>query len=52
VNPVFFFLEVLLVLAWRNAGYVGLDRWVLRRIGTPWERAVTIRQPGTTTDRS
>jgi thiosulfate dehydrogenase (quinone) large subunit len=45
VNPVFFFLEVLLVLAWRNAGYIGLDHWVLRRIGTPWERAVTIRQP-------
>ncbi|HEY3208389.1 MAG TPA: DoxX family protein [Actinomycetota bacterium] len=36
VNPVFFLGEVLLVLAWRNAGYVGLDRWVLPALGTPW----------------
>jgi thiosulfate dehydrogenase [quinone] large subunit len=27
---------LLLVLAWRNAGWYGLDRWVLPRIGTPW----------------
>ncbi len=40
VNPVFFLLEVLLILAWRNAGWVGLDRVVLPALGTPW-------QPGT-----
>ncbi len=38
VNPVFFVLEVLLVLAWRNAGYYGLDRYVLPALGTPWHR--------------
>jgi thiosulfate dehydrogenase [quinone] large subunit len=37
VNPVFFLFEVLLILAWRNAGYLGLDRWVLPAVGTPWE---------------
>ncbi|MFB3738843.1 MAG: DoxX family protein [Candidatus Velamenicoccus archaeovorus] len=37
VNPVFFLAEVLLVLAWRNAGYIGLDRVVLPALGTPWE---------------
>lgn len=37
VNPLFFLLEVLLILAWRNAGYIGLDRWVLPALGTPWE---------------
>jgi thiosulfate dehydrogenase [quinone] large subunit len=37
VNPAFFVMEVLLILAWRNAGYVGLDRWVLPALGTPWE---------------
>lgn len=37
VNPMFFLFEVLLILAWRNAGYVGLDRWVLPALGTPWE---------------
>lgn len=38
VNPVFFVIEVLLILAWRNAGYFGLDRYVLPSIGTPWHK--------------
>jgi thiosulfate dehydrogenase [quinone] large subunit len=37
VNPMFFLIEVLLILAWRNAGYIGLDRYVLPALGTPWE---------------
>ncbi len=36
VNPVFFVIEVMLVLAWRNAGYYGADRYILPAIGTPW----------------
>ena len=36
VNPLFFLVEVLLILAWRNAGYYGLDRYVLSALGTPW----------------
>jgi len=36
VNPVFFVIEALLILAWRNAGYYGLDRYVLPALGTPW----------------
>jgi hypothetical protein len=28
----------LLILAWRNAGWWGLDRWVLPALGTPWHR--------------
>ncbi len=38
VNPVFFVLEVLFILAWRNAGYYGLDRYVLPALGTPGHR--------------
>ena len=38
VNPVFFAAAMLLVLAWRNAGYYGLDRIVLPWLGTPWHR--------------
>jgi thiosulfate dehydrogenase (quinone) large subunit len=34
-NPVLFVLATLLVLAWRTAGYWGLDRLVLPRIGVP-----------------
>lgn len=45
VNPVFFFLEVLLILAWRNAGWIGLDRWVLPKVGTPWQRDIAVTSP-------
>lgn len=38
VNPVFFLLEVLLIMAWKVAGWYGLDRWLLPRLGTPWSR--------------
>jgi thiosulfate dehydrogenase [quinone] large subunit len=33
-NPVFIILGILLVLAWRNAGWLGLDRYLLGRLGT------------------
>lgn len=36
VNPILMLLSVLLVLAWKNAGYVGADRWLLPRLGVPW----------------
>lgn len=36
-NPVLFLLAVLLVLAWKTAGYWGLDRWLLPTIRTPWQ---------------
>jgi thiosulfate dehydrogenase [quinone] large subunit len=35
VNPLFFILATWLVLAWRIAGYYGLDRWVLPAFGVP-----------------
>lgn len=34
-NPLLFVLATWLVLAWRVAGYYGLDRWVLPMIGAP-----------------
>jgi thiosulfate dehydrogenase [quinone] large subunit len=27
-----------LILAWKVAGYYGLDRWLLPMLGTPWQR--------------
>ena len=44
VNPVFLVLEMLLVLAWRNAGYIGLDRFLLPALGTPWEPGPMLRR--------
>lgn len=35
-NAVLFTLAILLVLAWKVAGWYGLDRFLLVRIGTPW----------------
>lgn len=34
-NPIMFFLATWLVLAWRIAGYYGLDYWVLPYLGAP-----------------
>ena len=36
-NPVLAILGILLILAWKNAGYVGLDRFLLPMLGTPWQ---------------
>ncbi len=35
-NPVLFLLAVVLMLAWKVAGYYGLDYILLPLIGTPW----------------
>lgn len=36
INPALFLLELFLVLAWRVAGFIGLDKYVLPLLGTPW----------------
>jgi thiosulfate dehydrogenase (quinone) large subunit len=35
-NPILLILSVFLVLAWKIAGWWGLDRWALVGLGTPW----------------
>jgi thiosulfate dehydrogenase (quinone) large subunit len=35
-NPIMFTLAIGLMLAWKVAGYYGLDRFLLPRLGTPW----------------
>lgn len=35
-NPILFILATWLVLAWKVAGWYGLDRWALPLLGTPW----------------
>lgn len=44
VNGVFLVLSILLVLAWKIAGLVGLDRWILLLIGTPWQKGRLIQK--------
>ena len=36
-NPLMFLLAMLLIMAWKTAGYYGLDRFLLPLIGTPWQ---------------
>jgi thiosulfate dehydrogenase [quinone] large subunit len=36
-NPMLFALSVLLILAWKTAGWWGGDRWLLPLLGTPWK---------------
>ena len=35
-NALLFAIATGLVLAWKTAGWIGLDRWLLRALGTPW----------------
>ena len=35
-NPVLIVLSILLILAWKTAGWWGADRWLLTKLGTPW----------------
>ena len=45
-NPVLAILAVLLILAWKNAGYIGLDRYLLPLLRMPWKQApVPVRAP-------
>jgi thiosulfate dehydrogenase [quinone] large subunit len=40
VNPVLFTFAIGLILAWKVAGYYGVDRYLLPMLGTPWHAKV------------
>jgi thiosulfate dehydrogenase [quinone] large subunit len=57
-NPWMFGVTVFIILGWKVAGHLGLDRWLLPALGTPWNRrrsdstvppARETYTPGTTT---
>lgn len=37
-NPLLAIPSIFLILAWRNAGWLGADRLLLPALGTPWQR--------------
>jgi thiosulfate dehydrogenase [quinone] large subunit len=45
-NPILLAIVTLLVLAWKTAGWWGLDRWVLPALGTPWSPGPIFRKEG------
>ena len=40
-NPLLFVIAVGLILAWKAAGYIGADYFLLRWLGTPWREEKT-----------
>ena len=52
-NPVMFTLAIGLILAWKVAGYYGVDRYLLPLLGTPWRPGSVVgRRPGASSVRS
>ena len=43
-NPILGLLGILLVLAWRIAGFLGVDHWLLSALGTPWTGSLRHRR--------
>ena len=47
-NGLMLTLAILLILAWKVAGWYGLDRWLLTLLGTPWSRTNKTEPAGLT----
>ncbi|MDX1437027.1 MAG: DoxX family membrane protein [Anaerolineales bacterium] len=44
-NPGLFLAALGLILAWKVSGYIGLDYYLLKRLGTPWDRPESKPEP-------
>lgn len=44
-NPVLFLAALVLIAAWKTAGYIGLDYFLLPLVGTPWGRGEYVAPP-------
>jgi thiosulfate dehydrogenase [quinone] large subunit len=51
INPIMLVLALLLILAWRRAGWWGIDRWVLPIFGTPWQPGFLFQRNKSTADQ-
>ena len=43
-NPVLFVIAVLIIMGWKVAGWIGIDRWLLPALGTPWDPGPVVRE--------
>lgn len=48
INPMLFVVSILLILAWKTAGWLGLDRFLLPALGTPWSPGKVFNRSATT----
>ena len=46
INPILFVFATWIVLAWKTAGWIGLDRWILPALGAPWRPEKLFRVVG------
>ena len=44
-NPILFSLAIGMMLAWKVAGYIGVDRVLLPLLGAPWSKGTLFTQP-------
>jgi len=44
-NPILFTLAIALMLAWKVAGYIGVDRVLLPRLGASWSPGTIFQRP-------
>ncbi len=51
-NPLMFIVTIGIILAWKIAGWYGLDRWLLPALGTPWQRGRLFARSGDRTTRT
>jgi thiosulfate dehydrogenase [quinone] large subunit len=49
-NGLLFALATFLVLAWKTSGWIGLDRYLLPALGTPWKPGRLLRREMETTE--
>lgn len=52
VNPILGVMGLFLILAWRVAGLIGLDRWLLPLLGLPWKPGTVFTQSRETAMRA
>lgn len=51
VNPFLFVFEILLMLAWKTAGWLGVDRFLLPALGAPWSPGYVFHPEASQADR-
>ncbi|HRF93580.1 MAG TPA: DoxX family membrane protein [Aggregatilineales bacterium] len=42
-NPMLFLVAIFLIFAWKTAGFIGLDYFLLNWLGTPWGRDKNVK---------
>jgi thiosulfate dehydrogenase [quinone] large subunit len=49
VNPLLFAIALLVMVGWKVAGWIGVDRWLLPALGMPWQPSQMWRRIGART---